>query len=572
MLELQFGEVGTDDLPDRLMVGCELCDAVQMAYERVAVGAAQAVEGEGRRGLFPEKFAGGVVFVHLGRRGNTHEVGAGRRLADHAERTMRARFLAVGVTGVHFEARAHREGTIGREVTRRGQFYDLAGRVDGHHHRTVILDREAQYAAAHFVCGLEDELGFAAREGYAPDASVGPPQIVGRLDDAVDVATALPGCDFRARGVKQIGASVAGAEKRAGQFAHERPCGVGACAPDVFLALAEGIERLGEIGRNAVTAADGNGARVGQAQLNAHLAEAFQIGGGGEAVGGHLPGAGLVHAGRQPRRARQLVRAAVGEEPGQKGFVVEGGRPAVVSAGGILDVANGGVEAAQGVDHVARAHGRDGAVGVAVGHEDRQVSDAGRLAGIATAADGHGRREEIGPTADGVPRAVAAHGDARHVHARGIHVLLADGLLQELERKAHHLGGRCGKIMRAGRPVDLHPAAVLFALRGEQANGFVALREEVEDRPHAVNELCLVVCATFAGAMEKEHQRGGPRDGRRCGAAVEQHFARQVREGARCGGGEKSLGDRGGRSCSGKTKDGQQQGRAGVFHAGYYTP
>ena len=126
--------------------------------------------------------------------------------------------------------------------------------------------------------------------------------------------------------------------------------------------------------------------------------------------------------------------AVLGEEPGEEFGGADGGVPGVVSAVRDFGVAEGAwVEGADGGGDVAGAGGRDDGVAVAVEGPDGDVGERGGLREVGAAADGDSCGEAFGLAREGVPGAVAAHGDAHDVDACGVDGVVEEEVVEEFE-------------------------------------------------------------------------------------------------------------------------------------------
>ena len=186
--ELQLGGVRARELPHHLVVGRILGDGVEMGDERVAVGAAEAVEGELRGDLLlPHELARPVVFAHEVRARAAHEVRALVRLADHAIAVVHAAGdRAVGRRGVALEPH---HGLPGAGL----QLRDEARAVLGHHDVAVLEHLEAEHAL--LLAGFVKKLVLARDDVDAPQVAVGVVDPFAVLPHPVDVAAAglVPG-------------------------------------------------------------------------------------------------------------------------------------------------------------------------------------------------------------------------------------------------------------------------------------------------------------------------------------------------------------------------------------------
>ena len=205
---------------------------------------------------------------------------------------------------------------------------------------------------------------------------------------------------------------------------------------------------------------------------------------------------------------RDAAAAALREEPVERGGVSVGAVPGVVSDAGVFvqfrERAAGG---ADGVDHRARAEGRDDAVGQAVERADRHGDEAGGEVRVAAAADGDGRREEAGAALQQVPDAVAAHRDAGRVDAVGVDGERGEAVVQQLHRERERLGGALRHRVREGAPRRVDPLLPAGALRRHQDERQLPFPPPGEELAAAVHELQAVVRPALARAVQQEDER-----------------------------------------------------------------
>ncbi|MFM1944529.1 MAG: hypothetical protein RI897_3511 [Verrucomicrobiota bacterium] len=113
----------------------------------------------------------------------------------------------------------------------------------------------------------------------------------------------------------------------------------------------------------------------------------------------------------------------------------------------------------------------------------------------------------IGEAGDEVPGAVAAHTEAGEVDAVGVDGEVLFQLVKETEEEAGGLAGFGGLAAVGFGPGHVGPLLIFGALWGEDIARELFAVGGFEVEAGAVDELFLVVGASFAGAMEEEDER-----------------------------------------------------------------
>ena len=161
----------------------------------------------------------------------------------------------------------------------------------------------------------------------------------------------------------------------------------------------------------------------------------------------------------------------------------------------------------EGLEHLAGEVGRDEVVTVAVENADRHVLQDRGLRRVGAAADRDRRRKEVRTTGDGVPGAVAAHGEAGDVDAIRIGVEFFDLRFDHVRDEAGGLGGQ-GLESRAGTAaMQRSPELGGRALAGDEHDLLLLVADVLHDVGHAEFVLGEVVVAAFADAVQEDEDR-----------------------------------------------------------------
>ena len=174
------------------MVGRVFRNRAEVRYECVAVSAAERLERERRRGLFPQERALGVVLAHDVCAGTAHEVCAGRRFLHHAVMVVRTRHLAVDSPRITLEAR---HDLLAAEFHLR----DVVRSVLGYDYRALVRNPEPVRPVA--LRGAVEKFRLLGWDVRDPQVAVGPVHLVAVLDGTVYVSAAVfPPLDLAIRG------------------------------------------------------------------------------------------------------------------------------------------------------------------------------------------------------------------------------------------------------------------------------------------------------------------------------------------------------------------------------------
>ena len=157
--------------------------------------------------------------------------------------------------------------------------------------------------------------------------------------------------------------------------------------------------------------------------------------------------------------------------------------------------------------HVAGELGRHEIVAVAVENADGHVLQDRGLRRVGATANRNRGREEVRTTGDGVPGAVAAHGETGDVDAVGIGVKFFDLRFDHVRDEASGLGGQGLESRLRAAAMQRSPELGGRALAGDEHDLLLLVADVLHDVGHAEFVLGEVVVAAFADAVQEDEDR-----------------------------------------------------------------